>query len=90
MNDNLERELVEMIIDLCNVEDICPDDVPVDAPLIGPESPLGLDSLDAVEVVVAVQKTQGVRIGGEDSGREILQTVATLAAFIRQKKQAAG
>ena len=87
MNDNLEHELLELIIDLCNIEDILPGDVPVDAPLIGPESPLGLDSLDAVEVVVAVQKDYGVRIGGKSSSREVLQSISALAAFIRIKRK---
>ena len=87
MNDNLEHELLALIIDLCNIEDILPENVPVDAPLIGPESPLGLDSLDAVEVVVAVQKDYGVRIGGKSSSREVLQSISTLADFIRKKRK---
>ncbi len=88
MSDNLEHELLALIIDLCNIEDILPENVPADAPLIGPESPLGLDSLDAVEVVVAVQKDYGVRIGGKSSSREVLQSIATLADFIRKKRKA--
>lgn len=90
MNDNLERELVAMVIDLCNVEDILPEDVPFDVPIIGPESPLGLDSLDALEVVVAVQRSYDVRIGGENSSREILQSFTTLADYIRLKQQEDG
>jgi acyl carrier protein len=81
----LEKELKELIVDACNVPDP-PEDFPDDAPLIGPDSPLGLDSLDAVELVVAVQKKFAVRIGGEDTSREVLQSVATLAAFIRREK----
>ncbi len=88
MSDNFERELAELIIKFCNVEDVSPQDIPADAPLIGPDSPFGLDSLDAVEVVVAVQKTYGVRIGGKDSGREVLQSLKTLADFIRLKQPA--
>ncbi len=86
MSDNLEHELAELIIDLCNVEDVAPGDVSFDAPLIGPDSPLGLDSLDAVEVVVTVQKTFGARIGGESSSREVLQSLTTLADFIRREQ----
>ncbi len=88
MNDNLERELIAMIIELCNVDDLEPEDVAVDAPLIGPLSPMGLDSLDAVEVVVAVQKSYNVRIGGRDTSREVLQSIVTLADFIRQQQSA--
>jgi len=83
MNDTLERELVALVIDLCNVQDIEVKDVPLDVPIIGPESPLELDSLDALEVVVTVQKEYDVRIGGENSGREILQSFRTLANYIR-------
>ncbi|OEU72663.1 MAG: acyl carrier protein [Desulfuromonadales bacterium C00003107] len=78
----LEKELKELIVDACNVPD-APEEFPDTAPLIGPDSPLGLDSLDAVELVVAVQKRFGVRIGGEDTSREVLESIETLAAFIR-------
>jgi acyl carrier protein len=77
----LEQEIKRLIIEACNIPD-APEDFPSDAPLIGPESPLDLDSLDAVEVVVAVQKAFGVRIGGEDSSREVLESVRTLADYI--------
>jgi len=86
MSNTLEYELAEMIIDFCNVEDVAPEDISADAPLIGPDSPFGLDSLDAVEVVVAVQKTYGVRIGGEKTSREVLQSLRSLAAFITQER----
>lgn len=86
MSSTLEYELAELIIDFCNVEDVVPSDIPPDSPLIGPDSPFGLDSLDAVEVVVAVQKTYGVRIGGEKASREVLQSLTTLADFIRREK----
>jgi len=81
----LEQQLKQLIIESCGIPD-APDDFPSDAPLIGPESPLGLDSLDAVEIVVAVQKTFDVRIGGEDSSREILQSIRSLADFILSEK----
>lgn len=77
----LEQDLKRLIVEACNIPD-APEDFSRDAPLIGPESPLDLDSLDAVEVVVAVQKHFGVRIGGEDSSREVLESVHTLADYI--------
>ena len=86
MSDNLERELVELIIKFCNIENVSPDEVALDAPLIGPESPFGLDSLDAVEVVVAVQKTYGARIGNENTSREVLRSISALAEFVRENR----
>ncbi len=87
MSNTLEYELAELIINFCDIDDVSPGDVSPDTPLIGPDSPFGLDSLDAVEVVVAVQKTYGVRIGGEKTSREVLQSLTALADFIRQEKQ---
>ena len=86
MSNTLEYELAELIINFCNVEDVSPSDISPGSPLIGPDSPFGLDSLDAVEVVVAVQKTYGVRIGGEKTSREVLQSLTALADFIRREK----
>lgn len=86
MSNTLEYELAQLIIDFCNVEDVVPEDISPDAPLIGPDSPFGLDSLDAVEVVVAVQKNYGVRIGGEKASREVLQSLTALADYIRKEQ----
>ncbi len=88
MNDTLEHDLVTMILELCSVDDIQAEEVSADAALIGPESAMGLDSLDAVEVVVAVQKKYNVRIGGKKSSREVLQSIASLADYIRRKQPA--
>jgi len=79
----LGKELLELIVDACHLEDV-PDVVDQEIALIGPDSPLGLDSLDAVEIVVAVQKKYGVRIGGQQSGREVLQSLSTLAEHVAQ------
>lgn len=86
MSDGLTLELAELIIKFCNVEDVSAEEVPNDVPLIGPDSPFGLDSLDAVEVIVAVQKTYGVRIGGESISREVLSSLNALANFIRKER----
>jgi len=83
----LEKELQEMIIEACNVDDP-PAEVDVDAFLIGPDSPLGLDSLDAVEIVVAVERKYRVRIGGQETGRDVLRSLRTVADFIRQHSAA--
>lgn len=78
---SLERELVEMIMQECNVFDE-PEDISSDSPIIGDGSPFGLDSLDAVEVVVAVQKKYGIRIGNQKTSRQIFRSLKTLADYI--------
>jgi len=83
----LEHELLKLIMEVCRVQAKMPEDISFDAPLIGPESPLGLDSLDAVEIVVLVQKEYNVRVGGEETARIVLQSIRTLADFIRKEKE---
>lgn len=82
---SLEAELRELIIKACNISDP-PVTVGPDSPLIGPDSSLGLDSLDAVEIVVEVEKKYQVRIGGLETARDVLQSLRSLADFIRSKQ----
>lgn len=83
--DQLERELVEMITEACDIPGPLPADFGPESLLIGPDSPLGLDSLDAVEIIVTVQMKYGIRIDAEKIGRTILQTLGTLTDFIRKE-----
>jgi len=84
---NLEDELKELIFRRCNIRSAVPEELASDAPLFGPDSPLGLDSLDAVEVVVAVQKRYDVRILSDEIGRKALTSLRTLADHIRRERQ---
>lgn len=87
MQDNLEQELAAMLIEACRVPDPIPAEIAIDAPLIGPDSQFGLDSLDAVEVVVAVQRKYNVRIESQESSRQVLQSLRTLADYIRRHRE---
>lgn len=88
-NNGLEKELVELIVKVCNVLDPVPDDFSFDDPVVGKESPLGLDSLDAVEIVVAVEKKYNVRIDAQETSRQVLRSINILAEFIRQQSSQA-
>lgn len=81
--EKLERELLEIIYEICNLPGEIQEDYDFNAPLIGPESPLGIDSLDAVEIVVAVQKNYNVHVGSEENSRKVLASLSSLADFIR-------
>lgn len=78
----LERELLERICTTCNLKDVDLESIQADDPLIGPDSPLGTDSLDALEIAVTMQQEYGVRMDSENTSREVLQSVATLAKYI--------
>lgn len=86
MPDNLEQELIDLLIESCRVKAPLPVENYLDSPLIGPDSPFGLDSLDAVEVVVAVQKKYHVRIENNESSRKVLQSLRILADYIRHHR----
>lgn len=80
---HLEQALHQLVLDSCNVQVELPTDLTFKEPLIGPNSPYGLDSLDAVEIVVAIQRFSGVRIGPED--RRAMRSITTLAELIRRQ-----
>lgn len=78
-----ERELLELICTTCNLQTVDLDTVGRDDPLIGPDSPLGADSLDALEIAVTIQQKYGVRMNSENTSRVVLTSLATLAAYIQ-------
>ncbi|MDO5069989.1 MAG: phosphopantetheine-binding protein [Neisseria zoodegmatis] len=83
---NLETQIKQMIIDSLGLEDMTADDIETDAPLFGDDG-LGLDSVDALELGLAVQKTFGFQLDGEkDNLRDHFASVATLADFIRSRQ----
>lgn len=80
-----KTKLKQVLVEELNLEDITPDEIEDDEALFG--EGLGLDSLDAVELVVVVQKHFGVEIKDMEEGRPALQSINTLARFIEEKQQ---
>ena len=77
----LKRELKQLIVTECQ-KDVSPDVIPDGAPLIGSMSTLGLDSLDALQISLAVQRKYGKRIEGNTETRSALHSVNALADYI--------
>ena len=85
MND-LEHQIKQLIIDSLALEDITPADIGSEEPLFGDDG-LGLDSVDALELGLAVQKTFGFQLDGEkDNLRDNFANVKTLAEFVRSRQ----
>ena len=84
--EELTEKLKKEIIEVLNLEDVKPEDIDVDAPLFG--DGLGLDSIDALELIVLLEKNYGIKIEDPKEGRKILTSVRTMADFIleHQKK----
>lgn len=83
---SLETQIKQLIIDSLGLEDITADDIGDTDPLFGDEG-LGLDSVDALELGLAVQKTFQIQLDGEkDNLREHFGSVQTLADFIRSRQ----
>ena len=81
---SLKEALKKAIVADLNLEDVNPEDIADDAPLFG--DGLGLDSLDAVELVVLLQKHFGVEIKDMEEGREAFTSIDALSAFIEQRR----
>jgi acyl carrier protein len=84
----LETELKALIIECLGLEDIAPDDIDTDAPLFG--DGLGLDSVDALELGLALQKRYGIAIDPETRNMRLhFASVANLAAFVVKQRHPA-
>ena len=81
----LKEDLKKVIVEGLFLEDIKPEEIEDNEPLFGNES-LGLDSLDAVELVVQIQKHFGVEIKNIEEGTVAFQSINTLAAFIEERQ----
>ena len=80
--DELIFKLKELIIMACEIKDVKPEDVPTDVPFIGGPGPLMLDSLDAMEIAMALRFQFGVELKNASTAAKAMQSFDSLADFV--------
>ena len=80
---DFKLELKQMIVEECLLEDTAAADIDDQEYLAGAESRFGLDSIDMLQVIVAIKTRYGVRIQNDAASREVLATIDNLADFLR-------
>lgn len=83
--DNLISQLKEQIIEVLNLEDMTPADIENDAPLFG--EGLGLDSIDALELIVLLEREYGIKLSNPAEGKAIFKSVATIAEYVSANRK---
>ena len=82
--DELINKLKQQIIEALNLEDMKPEDIDENASLFG--EGLGLDSIDALELIVMMEKNYGIKLKDPAQGKEIFKSVAVMADFIAKNR----
>ncbi len=82
--DNLKLELKNNIIELLNLEDVNVDEIKDDDSLFG--DGLGLDSIDALELIVMLDKDYGIRLSDPKEGKKIFESIEVMAAYISEHR----
>lgn len=79
--DKLKKELIQEL----NLEEITPEDIDTDAPLFG-DAGLGLDSIDALEIILILERNYGIKIKNPAEGKQIFYSIRTLADYISENQ----
>ena len=85
MSEELIPKVKQMIIDSLRIEGMSPDEIDSDAPLFG--EGLGLDSIDALQLVVAMEKDYGVVVPDAATGTLVFQSVRSMAEYISENRK---
>jgi acyl carrier protein len=82
--EELIAKLKEEIIEVLNLEDVKPEEIDNDAPLFG--EGLGLDSIDALELIVLMEKNYGIKLQDPSKGKEIFKSINVMADYIQKNR----
>ena len=81
----IRKDLKEILVKELSLEDVMPENIKDDEVLFG--EGLGLDSLDAVEIVVLLQRNFGIEVSDMTKGKEIFYSIDTLARYICENRK---
>ena len=85
MIEELIPKVKQLIIDSLRIEGMAPEDIETDAPLFG--EGLGLDSIDALQLVVAMENDYGVVVPDAETGAVVFQSVRSMATYIAENRK---
>ena len=83
--ETLIANLKEQLCEALSLEDIKPEEIGTDDPLFGDEG-IGLDSIDALEIILLIEKKYGIKITDSKKAKEAFTSVRTIAQFISDNK----
>ena len=83
--DALIAELKQKVVEALNLEELSAEEINENTPLFGADG-LGLDSIDALELIVLLDKEYGIRLSDPKQGKEIFYPIATMAEYIQKHR----
>ena len=84
MDEKFITNLKEEVIEALNLEEIKSEDIDNDTPLFGPQ--LGLDSIDALELIVLLERNYGIKLKTQEESKTVLESIDSMAAYIQQHR----
>ncbi|MEI7724373.1 MAG: phosphopantetheine-binding protein [Bacteroidota bacterium] len=84
--EELKLEIKELIMHTLAITDVNPEDVDDEKPLFGGDNALTLDSVDAIEIIMAIQRTYGIRIADQNLARQVISSINSIAGFIKEQQ----
>lgn len=83
--DNLINQIKVELIKALHLDGMKPEDLDADAPLFG-EGGIGLDSIDALEIIVMLEKNYGIRLSNVSEGKAIFKSIRSIAEYVKEHK----
>jgi acyl carrier protein len=85
-SEELKLDIKKLIMTTLAINDVDPAEVDNEKPLFGGGNALTLDSVDAIEIIMAIQRTYGLRISDQNIARQVISSVNSIAEFISEQQ----